>query len=147
VLDGYRDALKLAGDVFRGKQLFEQTCAKCHLPQRNRGRIGPDLSGISNKTKEELLRAILNPSSSIEPRFVNYIVTTKEGRLYDGILANETPGAITLRGGSDEGDVTLLRRNIAEIRASSISLMPEDIEKSMTRQGLADIIAYLRGGL
>jgi len=147
VLDGYRDALKLTGDVFRGKQLFEQTCAKCHLPQRNRGRIGPDLSGISNKTKEELLRAILNPSSSIEPRFVNYIVTTKEGRLYDGILANETPGAITLRGGSDEGDVTLLRRNIAEIRASSISLMPEDIEKSMTRQGLADVIAYLRGGL
>jgi putative membrane-bound dehydrogenase-like protein len=147
VLESYRDALRLTGDVSRGKQLFEQTCAKCHLPQRNRGRIGPDLSGISNKTKEELLTAILDPSSSIEPRFVNYIVTTKEGRLHDGILANETPGAITLRGGSDEGDVTLLRRNITEIRASIISLMPEDIEKSMTRQGLADVIAYLRGGL
>jgi len=32
-------------------------------------------------------------------------------------------------------------------RASSISLMPEELEKSLTRQGLADVIAYLRGGL
>ena len=54
---------------------------------------------------------------------------------------------LTLRGGSDEGDETILRSNIQEIRASSISLMPEELEKSVDRQGLADVIAYLRGGL
>jgi len=74
-------------------------------------------------------------------------VMTKDNRMYDGILANETPGAVTLRGASDEGDLTLLRRNIAEIRASTISLMPEELEKSLNRQGLADVIAYLQGGL
>jgi hypothetical protein len=52
-----------------------------------------------------------------------------------------------LRGGSEEGDETILRKNIAEIRASSISLMPEDLEQSINQQALADIIAYLRGGL
>ena len=95
---------------------------------------------------EQLLTAILNPSAAIEPRFVNYLVTTRDGRMYDGVLANETAGAITLRGGSEE-DVTLPRAQIAEIRASSISLMPEDLEKNLSRQDLADIIAYLRGGL
>ncbi|MSO24106.1 MAG: c-type cytochrome, partial [Acidobacteria bacterium] len=135
------------GDVAHGKQAFEKTCAKCHMPQRQRARLGPDLSGISSKTKQELLTAILNPRASIEPRFVNYIVMTKGGRMYDGILANETPGAVTLRGTSEEGAVTLLRRNIAEIRASTISLMPEELEKSLNRQGLADVIAYLQGGL
>jgi len=147
IVEAHRDVLQLQGDVARGKQAFEKTCAKCHMPQRQRARLGPDLSGISSKTKQELLTAILNPGASIEPRFVNYIVMTKDGRMYDGILANETPGAVTLRGTSDEGDATLLRRNIAEIRASTISLMPEELEKSLTHQGLADVIAYLQGGL
>ncbi len=147
IVESHRDALRLQGDVARGKAAFEKNCSKCHMPQRQRARLGPDLSGISSKTKEELLKAILNPSAAIEPRFVNYIVMTKDGRLYDGILGNETPGAVTLRGTSEEGEVTLLRRNISEIRASTISLMPEELEKALNRQGLADVIAYLQGGL
>ena len=41
----------------------------------------------------------------------------------------------------------MLRRNIAEIRPSRVSLMPEDLEKAMSPQDLADVIAYLRAGL
>ena len=145
LIDSYRDVLKTAGDRERGKKVFEDKCAKCHMQRRQGGRVGPDLSGVSNKTKEELLTSILNPSYAIEPRFVNYLVRTKDGSLHDGIIANETPGAITLRGGSEDGDEAILRENIAEIRASSISLMPDDLEKSMTHQGLADVISYLRG--
>jgi putative heme-binding domain-containing protein len=147
VVAGYRDVLAMPGDVTHGKKAFDENCARCHMPRRQGGRVGPDLSGINNKTREELLTSILNPSFAIEPRFVNYIVTTKDGRMYDGVIANETPGAITLRGGSEDGDETVLRRNIAEIRASSVSLMPEDLEKSLSKQDLADVIAYLRGGL
>jgi putative heme-binding domain-containing protein len=145
IVASYNDALKLTGDVNRGRDLFASTCAKCHVPQAGRPRIGADLSGINNKTKEELLNSILNPSAAIEARFVNYIVTTKDGKIEDGILANETPGAVTLRNG--DRDVTILRKNIAEIRASAISLMPEGYEKSLTKQQIADIISYLRGGL
>jgi putative heme-binding domain-containing protein len=117
------------------------------MPRRSSGRVGPDLSGINNKTREELVTSILDPSFAIEPRYVNYIITTKEGRMYDGVIANETPGAITLRGGSDDGDETILRKNVAEIRASSVSLMPDGLEKDLTKQDVADVIAYLRGGL
>ena len=41
----------------------------------------------------------------------------------------------------------MLRKNIAGIRASMISLMPDELEKNLGKQGLADVIAYLRGGL
>jgi putative heme-binding domain-containing protein len=109
--------------------------------------VGPDLSGVNNKTKEELLKAILDPSAAIEPRFVNYMVTAKDGQVYDGVIANETPAAITLRGGTEEGDQTILRRNVAEVRASSISLMPEGLEKSVNKKDMADLISYLRAGL
>jgi putative membrane-bound dehydrogenase-like protein len=146
VVAAYLDAAKLTGDVARGKKLFEDNCAKCHLPQREKARIGADLSGINNKTKEELITSILDPSKAIEPRFVNYIVTTKDGHIYDGVLGNETPGTITLRGGA-EGDVTILRQNIAEIRRSMLSLMPDGFEKQLNKQQIADLLAYLRGGL
>jgi putative heme-binding domain-containing protein len=146
VVAEYQDAARLSGDVTRGRKLFEENCSRCHESRRG-GRIGPDLSGINNKTRPELITSILNPSSAIDPRFVNYIVTTKDGRMHDGIIAGETPSIVTLRGGPDGGDETILRMNIAEMRASSVSLMPDELEKSLGKQGLADVIAYLRGGL
>jgi putative heme-binding domain-containing protein len=143
----FHDAATMRGDVNRGRKVFDDHCARCHMPRRSSGRVGPDLSGINNKTKEELVTSILDPSFAIEPRYVNYIITTKDGRMYDGVIANETPGAITLRGGSDDGDETILRKNVVEIRASSVSLMPDGLEKDLTKQDVADVIAYLRGGL
>ena len=52
---------------------------------------------------------------------MNYVLTTKDGRMYDGVIANETPNAITLRGGSEEGDETVLRKNIASFRNEIIA--------------------------
>jgi putative membrane-bound dehydrogenase-like protein len=146
VVGANHDAVNLRGNQAHGKQLFDENCARCHMPRRQGGRVGPDLSGINNKTREELLTSILNPSYAIEPRFINYVITTKDGRMYDGVISNETPGSITLRGGSEDGaDQTVLRRNIAGVRASSISLMPDGFEEHLKKQDLADIIAYLRG--
>jgi putative heme-binding domain-containing protein len=147
VVESYRDVLRMSSDDRRGKRVFETNCARCHLPRAQGGRVGPDLSGVNNKTKEELLTSILNPSYAIEPHYVHYVVTTKDGEIHDGVIAGETPGAITLRGGTENGDETILRTNIAEIRASSLSLMPDGLEKSMSRQDIADVIAYLRAGL
>ena len=146
VVEAYHDVVNLRGNAAHGKQLFDENCARCHMPRSQGGRVGPDLSGINNKTKGELLTSILNPSYAIEPRFVNYVITTKDGRIYDGVIASETPGAIMLRGGSEDGsDQTVLRRNIAEVRASSVSLMPDGSEEHLKKRDLADLIAYLRG--
>jgi hypothetical protein len=104
VVMAYQDALALKGEVGHGKQVFEDACARCHQPRKQGGRVGPDLSGINMKTKDELLTAILNPSAAIEQRFVNYLITTTDGRMYDGAWPRDS-GAVTLRGGSEE-DVT-----------------------------------------
>ena len=39
----------------------------------------------------------------------------------------------------------ILRSNIAEIRASHVSLMPDGLEAGMTPQDVADLIAFLQG--
>jgi putative heme-binding domain-containing protein len=147
VIARYQGVVTMPGNAFQGKILFQANCARCHMPRIQGGRVGPDLSGINNKTKEELLTDILNPSYAIEPTYINHVATTKDGYIYDGIISNETPGAITLRSGSESGDQTLLRSNVAEIRSSAVSLMPEGFEKTLKEQDIANIISYLRGGL
>ena len=59
------------------------------------------------------------------------------------LVAVETPGTVTLRRGDE--DETILRSNIAEIRASHISLMPDGLEAGMSPQDVADLIAFLQG--
>ena len=39
----------------------------------------------------------------------------------------------------------LLRSDIVEMKASSLSLMPEGLEQSMNPQDLADLIGFIKG--
>lgn len=138
----FEQALAMEGHAERGRLVFQESCARCHL-SRAGGRVGPDLSGVSSHTREQLLQSILEPSSYIQPGYVNYIVVAKDGSIHDGIISGETPG--TLRLSNQAGQITLLRSNIERIRASEISLMPEGLEESMTAQDLADLMAFLQG--
>jgi putative heme-binding domain-containing protein len=145
VVQAYQDVLEIEGDVERGRAAFDRECAKCHLAQAERGRIGPDLSGVNNRNMDTLLNDILNPSSAIQDRYTNYILETKDGRIHDGLIVSESSAAVTIRG--EARDITVLRENIKDLRSSSISLMPEGLEESLSRRELADVIRYLRSGL
>ena len=69
---------------------------------------------------------------------------TKGGDSYTGLLAGETPGAITLR--MAQGiEQQILRADIATMTISRLSLMPQELEKAMTNQELADVLAFLKG--
>ncbi len=144
-VEAYRDALTLEADAERGEKVFEEACAKCHVPQGERGRLGPDLSGVNNKTREELLTHILDPSFEIAANYTNYIIVTQDGRLFDGLLAGETSETVTLRG--EYENQTIRRVEIEEMRASRVSLMPDGLEEDLDQQAMADLIGYLRAGL
>ncbi len=137
--------LELGGNAERGGQVFERECASCHRPGAARGRIGPDLSGVNNRGKEDLLTSILDPSFAIESPYRNHLLETTDGRFHDGILVAETSATLTLRG--ETRDITVLKADIASLRESEVSLMPDGLEDAVTQQELADVIAFLRAGL
>ncbi|HEV3025905.1 MAG TPA: c-type cytochrome, partial [Pirellulales bacterium] len=142
VVDAYRDVLDLAGDPQRGKLAFKKVCAACHKVEGLGHEIGPNLATIKNRGAESLLVNMLDPSREVNPQFVNYVLVTDEGRMMTGLVASETATSVTLKRGEDAGD-TVLRINIDELRSTGLSLMPDGVEKQLTREEMADLIAYL----
>jgi putative membrane-bound dehydrogenase-like protein len=144
VVEEYGSALELKGDSARGKAAFKKTCATCHRLENEGVEVGPDLlSALRNKSKEQLLGDILDPSREVDPRFINYLVTTKAGRTFSGMIAAETASSITLRR-AEKAEDTILRGQIDDIQATTKSVMPEGLEMQLTKQDVADVIAYLQ---
>jgi putative heme-binding domain-containing protein len=142
VLEAFRAAASLPGDSTRGKGIFTKTCAVCHQLQGVGHVVGPDLTALANKTPEYLLIEILDPNRNVDARYVEYLAVTRDGRTFTGILASESATGITLR--AQEGkEQTLLRSELEELRSTGRSLMPEGLEKDLSRQDLADLIAYV----
>ena len=128
------------------EKLYSRESALSAIARSWGGAVGPDLQvGVQGHTRSELIQAILHPNAKILGMFQNYIVTTRDGRVYGGVLASETPGSLTLRSGPGEQE-TILRARIAEIRASEVSLMPEGLEESISIEQMADLIAFIQAG-
>jgi len=87
---------------------------------------------------------IIVPEYEIMPGFAAYEVEMKDGRVLSGLIAAETPSSITLRMAQGEEE-NLPREKIVSISATGLSLMPQEIEKNLSRQDLADLLAYLKG--
>jgi putative heme-binding domain-containing protein len=105
--------------------------------------VGPDLATITSRADETVIADVLDPSRQLTVGYQHYTVITTDGRIFTGILAAETATGISLR--KEEGvEETILRRDVEEMAASSISMMPEELEKEVTPRDLVDLIAYLR---
>jgi putative heme-binding domain-containing protein len=146
VLARYRKALSGPRDAGRGRAVFDRECAKCHKLEDRGYEVGPDLSSVKTRADETLVADVLDPAREITVGYQNYTVLTEDGRIFTGVLAAETATSITL--GKEEGvRQTILRREIDEMEASPLSMMPEELEKQVKPQEVVDLIAYLREAL
>jgi putative heme-binding domain-containing protein len=145
VLKKYQAVALMSGDAVHGAEIFGKTCATCHALRGQGHSVGPNLAALTDKTPADFLLAILDPSAVVEPRFVAYNIETKDGRSLSGVVSAETGTTLTLvqSGGLQE---KILRSDIAEMRASKLSMMPEGLEQGMSQQDLADLIAFLKSG-
>lgn len=144
VVDAHRDVLTLPADAERGKAVFKRVCAACHRVEGVGHEIGPNLATVKSRGAEAILVNLLDPSREVNPQFVNYVLLTDDGRTLTGMVTAETAASVTLRRAENATD-TVLRVNIDELRSTGQSLMPEGMEKQLSKQDIADVIAYLLG--
>ena len=136
------------GDIRRGQVVFNSqkaACSACHNAGGYKGgNIGPDLSRIGKiRTERDLLESLVFPSVSFVRSYEPVLVVTKSGKQFNGLIRKETPDEITLATGAKE-EARVLRSEIEEIRPSTVSIMPAGLETQLTKEQLADLIAFLK---
>ena len=144
VYEESKSVLARKADPKNGHAVFQKNCTTCHVFAGEGHTVGPDLTGIRNQPSEVILLHIVVPEYEIVPIYTAYNVETKDGQSFAGLLAAETPSAITLRMAQGV-EQKIPRAEIASMVANRLSLMPQELEKAMSRQELADLIAFLKG--
>jgi putative membrane-bound dehydrogenase-like protein len=143
VITRYKSALAKPGSTEKGLVVFRRECALCHRAGNVGQIVGPPAATFRDKSPEELLIAVLDPNREVDPRYLNYTVNLADGRTTSGLIAGESPSAITLRR-AEAIIETVLRSQIDELKSTGLSLMPEQLEGKITPTEMADLIAFLK---
>jgi putative membrane-bound dehydrogenase-like protein len=142
VVDAYRSVLELKGDAARGRLVFQKICSACHRQEGFGHELGPKLASLQNRGREFILINVLDPNREVNPQYLNYVVSTNNGRQLTGMVTAESATSITLTRGEGASD-TVLRSEVDQLQSTGMSLMPEGLEKQLDKQGMADIIEYV----
>ncbi len=142
-----RAILSLRGDARRGRAVFADhpaaQCKTCHRAGDIGQSVGPDLTKVGTKyDRAAMLDQILEPSRTIEPQYVSYLLEMKDGRVLSGLIVEKTAREVVLKDSQGKtvhipgGDV---ERTVPQAR----SLMPELLLRDLTAQQVADLLEYL----
>jgi putative membrane-bound dehydrogenase-like protein len=139
--------LMVQGDVRRGHAVFysaKAACSACHRLGYAGGAVGPDLSHIGQtRTERDLLESILYPSLSFVRSYEPVLMLTSDGKAINGRIRDETKQAYFVATGPNE-EVVVPREDVEQIQPSAISVMPAGLDKQLTDEQLADLVAFLR---
>jgi len=130
------------GDPFAGQAAFKKVCGQCHQMYGEGFAVGPDITRNGRNDWKQLLQNVFDPSAVIGPGYQARTVVTVDGRVLTGLAIEESEQRVVLKlqGGTQE---TIARDDIETYRVNQVSLMPEELEKQLTPQELADLFAYL----
>ncbi|EMI22565.1 protein containing Putative membrane-bound dehydrogenase [Rhodopirellula maiorica SM1] len=133
------------GDSESGKAIFAKTCGGCHQLFGEGGKTGPPLDGYERGKIGFWVDSIVLPNLEIREGYQSYLVLTEDGRVINGIIAEQTPTSVTLRN-ADNQTTTIAREEIETLKALPTSLMPSDLLKEMSDTQIRDLYAYLSLG-
>ncbi|MEO8352420.1 MAG: PVC-type heme-binding CxxCH protein [Chthoniobacteraceae bacterium] len=147
-LDALLAELKpLAGDTRRGQMVFNHAkaaCTVCHKLGYLGGNIGPDLTTIGGgRSERDLLEAIVYPSASFVRSYEPVIVATKSGEEYSGVLRKDAADEVVVAIGPG-AEMRIARANVVGMRPGTVSVMPQGLDRQLSKQELADLIAFLK---
>jgi putative membrane-bound dehydrogenase-like protein len=136
-----------AGDVRRGQAVFNSpkaSCSACHAVGYLGGTVGPDLTHIGKiRAERDLLEAIVFPSASFVRGYEPVSVTTKSGKVHNGVVRKDAADEMVLATGVNQ-EVRIPRDDVDEILPSKVSVMPAGLDQQLTLRELADLVAFLK---
>ena len=130
----------IPGDAKKGQILHQEKCVLCHGGQTS---LGPSLVGVAKRfSREDLAKAIFEPSRDISDRYKPIRVLTIDGEIFTGMLVYIAADGITLQ--TATGAIVRINQESIEDRGySTESLMPTGLLHDKTPAEIADLYAYL----
>lgn len=135
----------ISGDLEKGKDAFAKaTCIVCHRVRGEGGIIGPELTTIGSiRSERDLLEAIAFPSATFAREYEPYTVTLKDGSVRVGRLGHETDESLEMIDAVGQA-TRITSSDIAKREMGSISMMAPGLERLLSPEELADLVAYLK---
>jgi len=136
------DALDSA-DAAKGRAIFNKTCASCHAMYGTGGNIGPDLTGSNRANLDYILLNSVDPSYDVPEGYKMVVVQTVDGRVVNGVIAEENAQRIVLKT-VQQPRVVVLKDDIEVRQISKKSIMPDGQLEQMKPTEIIDLIKYLQ---
>jgi putative heme-binding domain-containing protein len=131
------------GDLRVGRGVFHTNCANCHRLYGTGGTVGPDLTGSGRHNLDYLLENLLDPSAVVNKDYRMSIVRIGDGRVLNGLILSQDDKRVVLQTAKEK--LTILREEIEEIAATTLSPMPDGILQPLTGKQVRDLFSYLMG--
>jgi putative heme-binding domain-containing protein len=134
------------GDPVRGERVYRRQqllCITCHAIGAVGGVIGPDMVSLGASAQiDYIIESLLNPTAKIKEGYHMTMVTTKDGQVVAGGVAQDGPEELVIR---DAGNNLhkIAKSKIAKKDISPVSLMPPGLTASLREDEFLDLVRFL----
>jgi putative heme-binding domain-containing protein len=134
----------------RGAAMFAAAqCSRCHRMGPRGGVLGPDLTSIASRfSRRDMLLSILEPSRVVDDAYRRVQVVTTGGRVVAGQVIpslDYRSGTLTIMTETNER-IEIPKSEIDTYTVSPVSVMPEKLLDTLTKDDVLDLLAFLEAG-
>ncbi|MCA9190176.1 MAG: hypothetical protein KDB03_00385 [Planctomycetales bacterium] len=132
-----------------GSRLFQEaSCAQCHQAGAWRdGTVGPNLDELLVRQKGSwpaVVREILDPSHTIDPKYAVHIILTVENQTITGLIIGEDKEQVlVLDNPESRQPIHIPRDDIEIMRRTTISMMPKGLLDRYSRDEIYELLGFL----
>ncbi len=148
-IGSWQKLLDVSGSAVAGRRLFFSPvgarCGVCHQHGGRGGRIGPDLTNLGASTsRERIIASLLKPSEEIAPHYQPWLLVTRDGKTHTGLRLPKGGDNGMEDYVDSAGKAFSLPSSSIEVRsASTVSIMPDGLERTLSIADLRDLVTFL----
>jgi len=148
------DKLDAGRNPARGRDLLKAgSCTNCHqMGNLEGGKLGPNYLELKAKLdakkidRRYVLNSIVHPSAEIEDKYATWNITKLSGGIVSGTILSEDKTTIRIQAGPNEKPIDVPVADIDEKVKSKVSMMPQGLLVTFTKDEILDVLAYLIAG-
>ena len=121
-------------------------CVVCHRFDGAGGATGPDLTNVAGRfSYRDLGESLVDPSKVVSDQYRASFIETIKGKIITGRVTSEANGKVIVLTDPEDGTkvVQIPKGDVESITPSKVSLMPKDLLKTLNKDELLDLLAYL----